>query len=142
MDKQSSLQLKAQRNHPSRYALILGRLRIERRVELSAQSSLNGQRRDHAIMATDDPRCPYCVDEYVFRGLTQNGDLWICKTCLHVLSPLDPKFVCKCSNCRKCQQFSEAVADPELSASIASLDREIRSRKSQSTGKATMRRHA
>ena len=39
------------------------------------------------VMATDDPRCPHCIDWDDFRRLTQYGDLLVCKSCLHFVSP-------------------------------------------------------
>ena len=95
------------------------------------------------VMATDAPRCSYCVDGDGFRRLTRYyGDPPICTSYLHLSSSLDQSSSANAPNCRKYQRPSEAVAGQELSASIASLDRGIQSRKSRSRRKATDRRHA
>ena len=81
----------------------------ESKQKLSLKQIDDGQRLEelqHAsletcsVMATDDPRCPYCIDGDAFRRLT-HSDVLICKSCLHLVSLLDPKFVCECPNCRE-----------------------------------------
>ena len=48
-------------------------------------------------MATDDPRCPYCIEDDDFKLLTPVGnEFFYCKRCGHLGSPSEPKFVCDC----------------------------------------------
>jgi hypothetical protein len=59
-------------------------------------------------MATDQLRCPYCVDGGTFRLLTPivGGELFRCELCGHLSYPTNYAFksdlwACECGNCRK-----------------------------------------
>ena len=57
-------------------------------------------------MATDEPRCKYCVCGEEFRKLTLMGDFLKCDHCGHMEWPFNPKFICECKNCRKIDAHS------------------------------------
>ena len=50
-------------------------------------------------MATDDPRCPYCIEEDAFKLLTLVRDTLYCGRCGHMSRPADSSFVCDCLRC-------------------------------------------
>ena len=50
-------------------------------------------------MATDEPRCPYCVEGNGFKLLTQVAERLLCERCAHVSRPADLDFLCPCSRC-------------------------------------------
>jgi len=52
-------------------------------------------------MATDDPRCPYCVEGNGFKLLKQVVDAFYCERCSHLSLPADPSFICHCANCER-----------------------------------------
>jgi len=52
-------------------------------------------------MATDDPRCPYCVEGDEFKLLELAGSLFYCERCGHRSRPADPSYVCDCPNCER-----------------------------------------
>ena len=52
-------------------------------------------------MATDDPRCKFCIYGEGFWKLTPVGDFLKCDRCGHVEWPFNPKFICECKNCGK-----------------------------------------
>jgi hypothetical protein len=66
-------------------------------------------------MATDQPRCPYCVEELTFRLLTPilGGELLRCEHCGHVAYDVEYPFisdtglVCQCNNCLKLKPRNE-----------------------------------
>ena len=52
-------------------------------------------------MATDEPRCPYCVEGDEFKLLRLVGDVLYCDHCGHQSRPANPKFICYCSHCEE-----------------------------------------
>jgi len=52
-------------------------------------------------MATDEPRCPYCVEGDEFKLMTQTGSVFVCQRCGHLVSLSDPNFFCDCWQCRR-----------------------------------------
>jgi len=52
-------------------------------------------------MATDEPRCPYCIEENGFKLLTLIRDTLRCGRCGHMLRPADANFICNCPHCER-----------------------------------------
>ena len=55
-------------------------------------------------MTTDVPRCPYCVEDHLFKPLQAiEEDLYPCPRCGHKEVASDPSYKCRC---RKCSEMS------------------------------------
>ena len=52
-------------------------------------------------MATDDPRCPYCVQGNEFALLHPLGEAFVCDLCGHIVRSSNPDFQCGCAKCRR-----------------------------------------
>ena len=69
---------------------------------------LIAQLRSSAVVPTDKPRCPYCIEHSDFKRLSRFLDLLTCERCGHATSTQND-FVCPCPKCQRLRSFRSSV---------------------------------